>query len=784
MVKTDFPRDGDFAPPTDYADQSPLDTRERKELKKSTSKNLNDLNRELWGDFAKVTVLGTIKTFDKGYGLRIRDDNGDKIGTAYKWEQVRIFGRKKRVADSEGILRNFLKVGVYNSRGKIDEQRSGWVAEDFVEVNPEHINSLIRNLETRIDRQEKPEPVKTEEKKPEPVKPEEKKPEPVKSTTETPGKAPEARSSIDTIQNRDTIGEISRNINITPKEMMEASKPQVWTPLYITDPLAIPGANKLTPKTDATPAKETPSTPIVKPEEKKTETAKTEVKPEVKKPEPVKPEVKKPEPVKPEEKNESTMPPDSNDKWEIKENIWLPVLSERDEKTLERSIGEYTRRHEKNKTNPDTYNRTFPGRFNDHIKFLKDSNIPMDNSYFIDIAPGVGDFHNQAGEIHSDYPAITSWEIAEAFPETQVIAMDLPESVDRLAHAREVINPQIWETLLTRNNVQVLAWDGLKSLQDQLQGAKDMLGNPLKIPRENQTIIIRACNSIDLYYPFSEVKPAIHKMASDFEDQRLILFLGDKILHKEAGKKQFTIIGQISERWFNHNNQTTDHIPADTPAYEIYNEYKSLFKKTNGQETAWETQWWLNVVLTEIENPNPLPSEIYNKLTETQRADYTETQRADLERLSDLATRQYPDEIINKLENRINDQLKLKSENDSIDTMFGGMLYSAYADWVEKHYGTPEKRKEIPFVRLQVLNSTLTEENFEDMKEIKNKNNLVSLELPNLYLDLITSERLKTLLLNSNSIKNITVKNGDRKAVENIESFLGIKITTLNGMEG
>lgn len=188
----------------------------------------------------------------------------------------------------------------------------------------------------------------------------------------------------------------------------------------------------------------------------------------------------------------------------------------------------------------------------------------------------------------------------------------------------------------------------------------------------------------------------------------------------------------------------------------------------------------LDYIITEIENPNPLPSEIYNKLTETQRADYTETQRADLERLSDLATRRYPDEIINKLENRINDQLKLKSENDSMDTMFGGLLYSAYADWVEKHYGTPEKRKEIPFVRLQVLNSTLTQENFEDMKEIRNKNNLVSLELPNLYLDFITSEKLKTLLINHNSIKNITVKNGDRSAVENIESFFGIEITTLD----
>ncbi len=312
MVKTDFPRDGDFWPPTDYMDRSPLDTRERKELKKSTSKNLNDLNQELWGDFKKVTVLWTIKTFDKGFGLRIRDDNGDKIGTAYKWEQVRIFGRKKGVMDSEGKIRNFLKVGVYNNRGKIDEKRSGWVAEDFVEVDQEHINTLIQNLETRIDRQEKPEPVKPEEKKPEPVKPEEKKPEPVKPeekkpepvtpTTETPEKASEGTSSIDTIQNRDTIGEISRNINITPEKNTEAMKPSAWFPLFITDPLAIPNIDTLTPKTET--EKDSPSTPVVIPEVKNAETAKTEVKHEEKKPEPPKPEEKKtevnPEPVKPE----------------------------------------------------------------------------------------------------------------------------------------------------------------------------------------------------------------------------------------------------------------------------------------------------------------------------------------------------------------------------------------------------------------------------------------------------------------------------------------------------
>lgn len=106
-----------------------------------------------------------------------------------------------------------------------------------------------------------------------------------------PTKAPDTGSSIYMIQNRDTIGEISRNIKITPEEMIEASKPHAGAPLYITDPLAIPTIDKLTPKTE--PEKETPSTPekpeiSAVPEMKIPETPKPAVKPEVEKPETVK----------------------------------------------------------------------------------------------------------------------------------------------------------------------------------------------------------------------------------------------------------------------------------------------------------------------------------------------------------------------------------------------------------------------------------------------------------------------------------------------------------------
>lgn len=46
-MNNSFPRDGVFTPQTDYADQLPLNTIERAELKKSTAKSLNLLQREL-----------------------------------------------------------------------------------------------------------------------------------------------------------------------------------------------------------------------------------------------------------------------------------------------------------------------------------------------------------------------------------------------------------------------------------------------------------------------------------------------------------------------------------------------------------------------------------------------------------------------------------------------------------------------------------------------------------------------------------------------------------------
>lgn len=94
MVK-DFPIGGTFTPKTDYVDQFPLNTDERKQLKRSTAQSLNMLQKELGENYDSMKIRGKVKTFDTGYGLRVRDKNGNKIGTVYKGEEVLILERKK-----------------------------------------------------------------------------------------------------------------------------------------------------------------------------------------------------------------------------------------------------------------------------------------------------------------------------------------------------------------------------------------------------------------------------------------------------------------------------------------------------------------------------------------------------------------------------------------------------------------------------------------------------------------------------------------------------------------
>ena len=130
---------------------------------------------------------------------------------------------------------------------------------------------------------------------------------------------------------------------------------------------------------------------------------------------------------------------------EIEKN--QPVLSESDEREIRASVGASKMELQRHKQNMDLLNRTFPGRLNDHIQFLKDLGISKMNSYFIDIGPGIADYHDQENKIRRDYPAITSLEMAKALRKNHTIALDLPMSVAELMEAR-IRDPKIGNEIL------------------------------------------------------------------------------------------------------------------------------------------------------------------------------------------------------------------------------------------------------------------------------------------------------------------------------------------------
>lgn len=120
-----------------------------------------------------------------------------------------------------------------------------------------------------------------------------------------------------------------------------------------------------------------------------------------------------------------------------REDKEIRSLSSEDEAELCRSVGEFQgEKREKDSQNSDTFNRTFPGRLNDHIDFLRDQ-LKGQPTYFIDIGPGVGDFQDKDGKLQREYPAITSLEMAKAFNNNHVIALDLIDSIHTLNNARK-----------------------------------------------------------------------------------------------------------------------------------------------------------------------------------------------------------------------------------------------------------------------------------------------------------------------------------------------------------
>ncbi|MBP9718038.1 hypothetical protein KBD59_01955 [Candidatus Gracilibacteria bacterium] len=214
--------------------------------------------------------------------------------------------------------------------------------------------------------------------------------------------------------------------------------------------------------------------------------------------------------------------------------------------------------------------RTYVHRLDDHIHFIEDvmrgesDALKALNSaifegrpdpVFIDIGPGLA---------NTIAPAVTSAEVAEAFPNMKVVAFDLPEE---LGDYQKKVSPKLKGQLEAHENIVIVGGDGLKPMPGQLP--KDLVSD--KTP-----IMIRSANAIDIYCDWKDVEPALLKVAEDYAHQPVIYFFNKDIMYKPAGSGAWEIIGQLSERGFQHN---ATKYPATIPPYQLKNSRQFVANK-------------------------------------------------------------------------------------------------------------------------------------------------------------------------------------------------------------
>ena len=226
-----------------------------------------------------------------------------------------------------------------------------------------------------------------------------------------------------------------------------------------------------------------------------------------------------------------------------------------------KGVAQFNSEENKRRGGMALFNRTFPHRLDDHIEAL--NGMGVTRGHFIDIGPGVGEITNP------EYPAISSLELARALPGMNVIALDLPESLNTLRSARQS-QPQIGASLLNQKNVKVIQGDGMASLPSQLAKATDAFGKgPVATIKPGDQVVIRASNSIDIYFPWKQLRPVLERMGVDYRDNPVTLLFADKILYKPAGADTFTARGKVSQRGFNHQQPTTRHVGSNVPKYTL-----------------------------------------------------------------------------------------------------------------------------------------------------------------------------------------------------------------------
>ena len=169
---------------------------------------------------------------------------------------------------------------------------------------------------------------------------------------------------------------------------------------------------------------------------------------------------------------------------------------------------------------------------------------------FIDIGPAVA---------NPVSPAVTAVSLARDFPEMTVVALDLPEQVNRFA---KEVAPNLKQRVLDFENLHILSANGVAPLKRQMNERNwfdPKWSKSVQISSAN-AIVIRAANSIDIYQPWPAIESHLLSLASDFEANPILYLFNRSILFKKAGSKEFHIIGVLSPAGFDHMYETFNRV--------------------------------------------------------------------------------------------------------------------------------------------------------------------------------------------------------------------------------
>lgn len=234
--------------------------------------------------------------------------------------------------------------------------------------------------------------------------------------------------------------------------------------------------------------------------------------------------------------------------------------------------------------------RTYTDRLEDHDIFLQEllGDAKPTSSEMVNLRKilGIGSQHRKGEDVlfvdigpaiaNQNHPAVTTISMMENFPNMDTVILDLPSEVNIFLKETK---PELRQELLSFGNLRILSGDGTRRLSELFRKEGAWILKDRTIPiLKNRLIVIRAANSIDVYEPFSRIKPFLEYLSQDFKEENLVLIFNRLLIVKPKNETDFRVIGSQSIRGFYHNLRSLDR-QGQLPFV--------LSNTVLGEETVW-----------------------------------------------------------------------------------------------------------------------------------------------------------------------------------------------------